>query len=139
MDNLGLLTIQRIIMNPFTKHTKAFGPVSCILLAILFCVAGCTTSSPDPLAGWKVLLSRDSERLSQDITTDYRTYINGLPSKKHYFIDESNIWFFEDGTGQHAVKIAIPYNGTWLEHILIYDKGNKRIRVIRYSGGQYRS
>jgi hypothetical protein len=41
--------------------------------------------------------------------------------------------------GQHAVKIEIPLNGAYSEHVLFYDKENKRIKVIVYSGGRYAS
>jgi hypothetical protein len=91
------------------------------------------------LAGWKVLLNRDSDTISQAIRDDYRGYIQEELIPKHYFIDENDIWLYEDGTGQHAVRIDIPINGTYWEHVLIYDKNNKRIKVMKYIGGSYRS
>ena len=111
-----------------------------IFLAACLWATGCATQPhPDPLAGWKVLLSRDSEKLNQAIKDDYRNYVQTELLPKKYFIDEEDIWFYEDGTGQHAVRIDIPINGTYWEHVLIYNKDNKRIKLIKYSAGHYRS
>jgi hypothetical protein len=112
----------------------------CVLLATSVWIVGCATQPrPDPLAGWKVLLSRDSEKLSPVLKDDYRVYIQKQLVPKKYFIDENDIWFYEDGNGQRAVRIDIPVNGTYWEHVLVYDKDNKRIKVLIYSGGKYRS
>lgn len=70
---------------------------------------------------------------------DYQNYIQKLPPNESSFITKFYIKFFEDGTGQHAVEISIPLNGTWRKHVLIYDKDDKRIKVIKYAGGEYRS
>ena|SRR5580704_691573 len=128
-------------MEKLRRHFKGSALVFCILLAGFFFGDGCALQKPppDPLAGWKILLNRDREKLSQAIRDDYRDYIRKLLTKKNYFINESNIWFFEDGTGQHAVRIEIPSNGIWFAHDLIYDKNNKRTKVITYKRGAYRS
>jgi hypothetical protein len=107
-----------------------------ILMMVVICGPGCVspTPVPDPLAGWKVELNH---RPDQTIVKDYQDYIQETLSGKGYFIDENNIWFFKDGSGQHAIKIEIPLNGVWREHVLIYDKDNKRIKVIKYAGGRY--
>ncbi len=47
----------------------------------------------------------------------------------------------EDGTGQHAVSIEIfekHKNASW-HYVLIYDKENKRMRVIKYGYTRYMS
>ena len=113
---------------------------SCFLLATLVLVAGCATPklNPDPLEGWKLCTSQEISHIDKTITDDYRNYIQNLLSKKSDFIVENNFWWFEDEAGQHAIMFKIPYNGVWLEHVLIYDKDNKRIKVIKYSGGKYR-
>jgi hypothetical protein len=46
---------------------------------------------------------------------------------------------FEDGTGQHAILMFIPVDGTFLNYILIYDKNDKRSKTIKYSAGHYAS
>jgi hypothetical protein len=77
--------------------------------------------------------------LDKAITDDYRSYIQSLPSEERKYVLESNIWLLEDGTGQHAIRIAIPLNGTWWAHVLIYDQSNKRVKAMRVREGDYRS
>ena len=43
------------------------------------------------------------------------------------------------GTGQHAVNILLLLHGTYWNHVLVYDKNDKRTEVIKYVGGYYRS
>jgi hypothetical protein len=95
-------------------------------------------SITNPLAGWHFCFSQDPNKLNKAITVDYQDYIQTLPPKERQFV-QGGISLFEDGTGRHAVKIEIPYYGVWREHVLIYDKDNKRIKVTTYSGGGYRS
>jgi len=118
-----------------------FGLTSLVLLVAFIFETGCSTPkpTPDPLAGWKVLLSRDSEKLDKAIKDDYRDYIQNLPPEERKFIDDNNIWFYEDMTNQHAVRIEIGLNHVWYEHVLIYDRNNKRIKVIVYANGRYMS
>jgi|GEM_PF-238771 len=91
-------------------------------------------SPGDPLVGWKLL---GFESPNKAITDDYQDYIQKLPPKAGQFI--GSIYMFEDGTGQHAVKVETGLNGGYWEHVLIYDKDNKRIKVIIYGGGRYAS
>ena len=87
----------------------------------------------DPLVGWKLCQSQDPKYLDKAIRDDYQDYIQKLSSKEREFATYDND--FEDGTGQHAVKITIGLNGTDWEHILIYDKNDKRIKTIKYVSG----
>jgi hypothetical protein len=125
---------------------------SLILFAALLWVAGCTqTIANDPLKCWKQLgsiswnLPPPGERqppLPQAITDDYKDFIAKLPphprfknrSESYFIVDVS---FFKDGTGQHAVQISIPMDGTWWKYVLIYDKNNKRTQTIKYDSGHY--
>jgi hypothetical protein len=106
------------------------------LLAVIFCAVGCAAPkpTPDPLAGWKLT---GFESANKPIEDDYKAYIEKLPT------DEKNglgtIQFFEDETGQYAVRIEIALNGADWAHILIYDKNNKRNKVIKYVTGRYAS
>lgn len=125
-------------MNQFKRHIKSFNAFCCILFAAFFWAAGCATPNPDPLAGWKVLFSQDYEKLDKSISHDYLDYIQKLPIQDRKSAT-GPFWFYENGEGQHAVRIEIPLNGTWWEHVLIYDKDNKRIKTIKYSNGHYRS
>lgn len=107
-----------------------------ILLATFFWVAGCATQ-PEPLAGWQPLFGRENEAENMVIKGDYQAYIQKMPSSQSGFVGP--IQLFQDGTGQHAVRIEIARNGTDWAHVLIYDKENKRVKVYRYVSGHYRS
>jgi hypothetical protein len=112
-----------------------------ILLAAFVCAVGCTTRKPtsDPLAGWHICRPQNPSRFNKAITDDYKDYIQKLPAEERFRVRDSNIWFLEDGTGQYAVNVQIPLNGTWWQHVLIYDKDNKRVKTIKYASGGYRS
>ena len=89
---------------------------------------------PDPLAGFHAA----SKNPEQVIVDDYQNYIQKLlPEEKKYL---GAVFYFEDGTGQHAVRIESDINGKdcWY-HILFYDKDNKRIKIIKYFYGSYSS
>ena len=66
----------------------------------------------------------------QSVTTTH-DYIQKLSQKDRKYVGP--IGFYEDGTGQHAVEIEEALHGTWWFHVLIYDKGDKRIKTIKYS------
>jgi hypothetical protein len=78
--------------------------------------------------------------LDQRIIDDYQAYINTMPPEERDLAkDKFSQLFGEDGTGQHAVEISIPLHGTWWKHVLIYDKTNQRLKVIKYASGRYSS
>ena len=74
---------------------------------------------------------------NQTITVDYTFYIQTLPPEERKYA--GGIQYFEDGAGEIAIKIEIPLNGTWWQHILIYDQNSKRIKTVKYASGNYRS
>jgi hypothetical protein len=120
-----------------------------ILFTTLFLTAGCgawlmksssgTVSQPtDPLAGWTSRgfddylpsLQRHHYHLDKAITDDYQNFIE----KNKLDLFGAITGFYEDGTGQHAVEFeAFPdkQNATW-HYVIIYDKENKRVKVIKY-------
>jgi hypothetical protein len=104
--------------------------------AALICVCGCSTSkpTPDPLVGWQMDFA---SKLDPVIDEDCQNYIQKLPQEEKSHSRMSG--YFKDGTGQHAVQIEIALDGTWWEHVLIYDKNNKRVKTIKYVNGHYRS
>jgi hypothetical protein len=108
-----------------------------LLLVWLWTFAGCATSRPDPLVGWKPVF-HDNE-LAKSVVDDYWKYFHSLPPNEASLVNKYSIEEFEDGTGQHAAKLTIPYSGTWLVYVLIYDRDNIRVKTIRYTNGHYRS
>lgn len=107
-----------------------------VLLAALAFGSGCAAPkpAPNPLAGWKVAFNKEPD---QTITKDYQEYIQDLPAGERIYARVSQ--YLEDGTGRHAIVIEIALNGTWWNHILIYDENDKRVKVIKYSPGGYQS
>jgi hypothetical protein len=98
-------------------------------------IVGCAYKAPpDPLAGWQKVYSHDPDPV---IEKDYQDYIQKIPTKEKDFV--IGVAYFEDGTGQHAINFAVGVNGRYTRHILIYDKENKRIKVIKYKTGWYQS
>ena len=70
------------------------------------------------------ILADTGYRLDQEITADYQAYINTLPTEEKVLVKSgADLYFCEDGSGQHAVEIVIPLNGTYWTHVLVYDKG----------------
>src|SRR4051794_39521209 len=111
--------------------------IFCILLSAFFWIVGCATPKPvpDPLANWHGS-SLANLHSNKAIMEDYQGYIQNLQLlKQGGFVGAVD--FFEDGIGQHAVDITIGARGSWLRHILIYDKADKRIKVIVYATGGY--
>jgi hypothetical protein len=90
----------------------------------------------NPIEGWPIC---DSRTINKGIHDDYQDYINKLPAKerKCAFI----VGWFQDGTGQHAVSIGVWLDGMWdgteWEYVLIYDRNDKRVKVVKYLAGYY--
>jgi len=116
----------------FKNPINNFAPIFLVLTAMFLLGFGCNTSkpTPDPLAGWKVDLDHDPD---QAIEKDYHDYIQKLPPKEREHA--GLIHMLVDGTGQHAINMTIGLNGTDWQHVLIYDKNDKRIKTIKYVSG----
>jgi hypothetical protein len=101
------------------------------LMAVAWALGfGCASKpTPDPLAGWHSA----SQNPNQTITDDYQNYIHTLSPDEQKFV--AYVECFEDETGQYAVRITIGLNHTDWEHVLIYDKDNKRIKTVKYISG----
>jgi hypothetical protein len=112
--------------------------IFCALLVAFVWVVGCAAPkpAPDPLSGWTRCWSQDPKDFDM-ISADYRAYINSLPQELQ--VGVCAVEYLEDGTGQHAVRIEIGQNGIDWGHVLIYDRDDKRIKVIKYVIGYYRS
>jgi hypothetical protein len=67
------------------------------------------------------------------ILDDYPKFIEQL-KKKYPYLDVSEVDFYENGTGQHAVKLLIEAEPRrYVEYYLIYDKSNVRTKAIKES------
>jgi hypothetical protein len=71
------------------------------------------------------------------VSEDCNAYLHTLSAEEQN--SAGPILYYEDGTGQHAVRIIIGINGEGWEHILFYSKDNKRVKAIKYLSGHYRS
>jgi hypothetical protein len=111
-------------------------------LLILFSVSGCATGR-NALQGWKAdQKAHGGCPFDKSVCDDYKHYIDKLSSDQKAILRDWDISFYEDGSGRHAVmirnvrKLGWVYNYTY-NHVLIYDKSNRRIKVIRYRTGRY--
>jgi hypothetical protein len=71
--------------------------------------------------------------LDRALKDDYRNYL-----QKHepgYFSDDP--MFYEDGNGQHAVKIRVGRDGYYTIYIFVYDKHGIRIKIMTFANGRY--
>ena len=133
----------RVLAHKFMKASRdnsisRLGLICLVLFIALFCIFGCAAPKPtaNPLVGWRVLYRYDNEILGQ-ITADSHAYINNLPQELR--IGVGPIHYFEDDTGQHAVRFETGAKGVSWSYVLIYDINNNRIKVIKYVSGYYRS
>ena len=122
----------------FKNPINRFALVFLMLMAMLLLGFGCNPSkpTPDPLADFHVGDFRTLEA-NKSITDDYKSYIQKLPPEDIKYARMSG--YYEDGMGQHAVVIEVDLNGTAWNHVLFYDKNNKRTKVIKYVGYHYMS
>jgi len=122
--------------------------IFCFLLALFLCGFGCTSSkpTPDPLAGWIFKPFPGSElppyghntnHLDKVIIDDYQDFI----AKSRLLLRGGIAGFYEDGTGQHAVEFEAftpDVYEAW-HYVLIYDRENKRIKLIKYGRTRFQS
>jgi hypothetical protein len=86
----------------------------------------------NPVAGWQVDFKSEP---SQAVQKDAQDYISKLPGMEKNWTGPQS--WLTDGKGQHALVIPVAVNGTDWGHVLIYDKNDKRIKVIKYMMGHY--
>src|SRR5260221_8037489 len=131
-----------------------------LIIAILALCSSCTMfmakwpPKEDPLKGWNSWTSYDEEShpasygyhgtilvqkaqpsthsaLDKVIKDDYQNYL-----KKHECIPTDISLFYEDGTGQHAVKVRIEdINSDHFYYVFIYDKSNVRVKLMKFYWG----
>lgn len=144
LEDFGILTIKAKVeplKTQFKNPIKTVTSFFLMLTAMLFLGFGCNTSKPmpDPLVGWSVCVSQDPNKLDKAIKIDYQEFIQKLPPEEKNYV--GGICLFEDGTGQHAVSIEVFANNdsTSWHYALIYDKDNKRIKVVKYGYSRHQS
>jgi ankyrin repeat protein len=83
-----------------------------------------------PLVGWYLDGDTDSQH-DKAILDDYQAYAHTVWPRDHdFFFSEVN--FYEDGTGRHAVRIVLePGLRYYKEYYLLYDTNNVRTKVIK--------
>jgi len=122
----------------FKNPINDFAPIFLMLMAMFVLGFGCNAPkpTPDPLAGWKVDLDHSPDPA---IEKDYHDFIQKLPPEGKRIAGVNG--FLKDGTGQHAIGMEIfeyNQNASW-QYALIYDKDDKRIKVIKYGYRRYQS
>ena len=108
------------------------------LLTAFIMAAGCVPKpTPNPLVGWQ----RDYNTRPDDpiIEKDCNDFMQTFQPVGQRPAQVTGI--FKDGAGQHAANIEIfeyHKNASW-QYFLIYDKDDKRIKVIKYGYCRYQS
>jgi hypothetical protein len=131
-----------------------------VILSILVFCSSCShvprwPPAVDPLKGWKSWRPYDEESnppiyadkgrsvvqralpathtpLDKAIKDDYEQYLE--KDEPRYYAME--ILFFEDGTGQHAVRVqTFTRDRDSYYYIFIYDESNARVEVLKYYYG----
>jgi hypothetical protein len=125
------------------NFVNRFGLTFFVVCVVFFLAVGCATIN-DPLAGWTYRgfvdylpsLQQHHYHLDQVITDDYQDFITKKKLSAHPVTG-----FYEDGFGQHAVEFTAfpPDQNVSCQYVLIYNKDNKRIKIIRYGRIQYQS
>ena len=137
--------------------SSAHAVIMFVLLTLFSLIGGCV-STTNPLLGWQMEGDSGYVDISGScqiyiktipygkvVSDDVLLFIDKLPVHKGGFATRSesywidNISLFKDGTGQHAVKIHIPLDGTYINYVLIYDQLHVRTKVLKFSSGTYRS
>ena len=134
-----------------------------LIVAVLALCSSCSTMfmakwppAVDPLKGWNSWCEYDEEShpaiygyhgtilvqraqpakhspLDKTMKDDYQNYL-----KKHGGIPIEIPSFYEDGTGQHAVKVQIEtMDRDSIVYIFMYDKSNMRAKVLKFYYGHF--
>ena len=118
-----------------------------VLLVAFVWVVGCAAPKPMPIPdavkGWKCHNANLDPpnyqghsqlfpyyHIDQAIIDDYQAYAHSVwPKGEDFFISEVD--FYEDGTGKHAVRIELePGPSGYIDYYLMYDTNNVRTEVI---------
>ena len=102
-------------------------------------IGGCTPRT-NPLKGWHGITAFVDAPVPDAIRHDAQDWFDSMSSipKPGHGVD-GLITYWEDGTGQHAVVVEAYREGICWRYALIYDRDNRRIRVLKYSTGFHQS
>jgi hypothetical protein len=105
------------------------------LLAAFALFAGCA-HSPDPMTGWQRDFLHEPDAA---IEKDYQDFIKTFKPEGQR--PDQAIGYFKDGTGQHAIETEIfkYHQNASCHYLIIYDKDDKRIKIIKFDCGSYQS
>ena len=118
-----------------------------LLIAIYLGVSACAPPVPhnDPMQGWQEVRTfaepfYKTVPIPKTIRQDVQAFIRTLSGQEKYDTEaDFNELYWEDGTGQHAVVFNVPHDGEHWHYALIYDRNNRRVKVLKYSTGSYMS
>ena len=129
-------------------ETVQAGGTPCMVLDLPFSAVADTLLLPvqlpnapptsDPLKGWRQLGSKargpyqPAEAIAQDLDRYIKRQRFPCPPPSDY-----EVLFYEDGTGRHAVRFEVAFDGYRRSHILIYDKSNVRTKARKFLAGRY--
>jgi hypothetical protein len=115
-------------------HIRAMRIIRFIIVIAAFALfAGCRT--PDPTIGWQ----KDYGAADPAIGKDYQAFIKTFKPEGQRPTQVSG--YFKDGTGRHAIDVEIfkYHQNASCSYFIIYDKDNKRIKILKYRCGSYQS
>jgi hypothetical protein len=106
----------------------------CALTAITYLLSSCEffKNHTNPVAGWQEDFKGEP---SQVVQKDAQDYISKLPGMEKNWVGPQS--WLTDGKAQHALVITVAVNGTDWGHVLIYDKNDRRVKVVKYVMGHY--
>ena len=90
-------------------------------------------SHSNPVAGWR----NAPQQPSPAIDRDYHNFISKLSLTWRDSLGQQG--YLEDDHGKHAVTLVVCTDGTYWTYVLIYDRNDKRIKIIKYVSGHYMS
>ena len=71
--------------------------------------------------------------IPKSVLADVRAYVNEARLQAAI----GHIAYYENNSGEHAVRLTSMSGGMYWNYVLIYDKSNSREKVIKYSSGTY--
>ena len=112
---------------------------TCLLVAVCLGISACTPHT-DPLSEWRGIGYFESTPVPEDIKRDAISYFQSLGTDERNAVSlYGSLEYLEDGHGRHAVVLSAPHDGERWCYAVLYDSGNRRIKVLKYSIGGYMS